>query len=240
MTISLVIPAYNEEKLLFECLQHVIANRDANDNPFHEIIVVNNASTDATATIAASFDQVTVVNEPRKGLLFARQKGFEASTGDVVAYVDADTRMPTDWLKRVQNTFKKNESVVCVSGPYHYYDLPLPGRFFIYSLFTTSMLFYYLIGYVVVGGNMALRRTTLEAMSGMDTSIAFYGEDANIGRRAKQFGTVVFSRTLTMDTSARRLRAQGTVRTYGMYAASYFSEAVFKKPIFNTYIDQRS
>jgi len=96
MTISVVIPAYNEEKCIGACLENVI--KYAPDN-LKEIVVVNNASTDKTAEIASKFPKVRVVFEPDKGLTKARQAGLMAAEGDLVAYVDATAWCPAVGLK---------------------------------------------------------------------------------------------------------------------------------------------
>jgi glycosyltransferase involved in cell wall biosynthesis len=239
MKVSLVIPAHNEEKLLGYCLNCVVKNKEEDSNSFYEIIVVDNASTDSTAAVAKTFNGVKVVYEAEKGIMFARQKGFVESTGDIIAYVDADTRMPEDWLKKVIKIFEENSDLVCVSGPYAYYDLNRLQNLFIWSMFGIARVFYYVFGHVVIGGNFAMRRETLEKMNGMDTKIAFYGDDSNIGRRAHLFGKVIFDSNLVMPTSGRRLNSQGVVTTFIMYAASYFTEVLLKIPLFKTYHDHR-
>ena len=87
VTLSIVIPAYNEEVLLGRCLDAVIAEvaRSGRDV---EIVVVNNASTDATGNIAARYP-VRVVDEPNRGIVQARNRGLTETTGELVANLDA-------------------------------------------------------------------------------------------------------------------------------------------------------
>ena len=97
MRLSIVVPAYNEEAYLPDCLESIlIQTRDLAEPA--EIIVVNNASTDRTPEVALGYPGVRVVDEPRKGLTFARQAGYAASTGDLVANVDSDSRR-AGWQK---------------------------------------------------------------------------------------------------------------------------------------------
>ena len=73
--LSFVVPAYNEEAYLPACLESIVAQtRELGDAV--EVIVVNNASTDRTREVALAVPGVRVVDEPRKGLTFARQAGF--------------------------------------------------------------------------------------------------------------------------------------------------------------------
>ena len=95
--ISLIIPAHNEEKYIADCLEHVIKN---SNGKFFEIIVVNNVSSDKTEEIALKFPGVRVVHEHNKGLTHARQRGYIEAKGDILAYIDADTRMPKKTLRR--------------------------------------------------------------------------------------------------------------------------------------------
>ena len=98
MRLSFVVPAYNEELYLADCLQSILDEIRsqppcAPDGIDFEVIVVNNASTDRTRDVALGYPGVRVVDEPRKGLYSARQAGFEASSGALIANVDADSRL---------------------------------------------------------------------------------------------------------------------------------------------------
>jgi glycosyltransferase involved in cell wall biosynthesis len=72
--ISFVVPAYNEEVLIRSCLQSILAEAQRTQIS-HEIIVVDNASTDRTAHIAGEFPDVTIINEPKTGLVYSRMTG---------------------------------------------------------------------------------------------------------------------------------------------------------------------
>ena len=102
MRLSFVVPAYNEEAYLPACLESILTQIDPATSGLApgtcEIIVVNNASTDRTREVALRYPGVTVVDEPRKGLTFARQAGFAASTGDLIANVDSDVPEVIDVL----------------------------------------------------------------------------------------------------------------------------------------------
>jgi hypothetical protein len=80
-TISLVIPAYNEEAYLPACLEAVM--RNVGDQAM-EIIVIDNNSTDGTRQVVERYPRVTYVFEPQKGITRARQRGFQAASGDIM------------------------------------------------------------------------------------------------------------------------------------------------------------
>ena len=124
MKISFVIPAYNEEDYLPKCLEAILQEKQKGKYDM-EIIVVNNASTDSTRKVALSYPGVIVVDEPKKGLTYARQAGFLNSTGDIIANIDSDSILTPDWLDTVMNNFTKNPKLVALSGPFIFHDLSL-------------------------------------------------------------------------------------------------------------------
>jgi glycosyltransferase involved in cell wall biosynthesis len=241
MRLSIVIPAYNEEAYLPTCLERVIDEvRRCSAPDTIEVLVIDNASIDATADIAARVPGVRVVHEPKKGLTRARQRGLEVAHGELLGFVDADTRMPPGWINRVLRTFERYPNVVCVSGPYIYYDAKPWQRVMVrlYWVFLASPA-YWMTRYMVVGGNFAARRSALEQIGGFDTEIAFYGEDTNIARRLSKAGKVMFMLRLPMRTSSRRLQAEGMAATAGKYVANFVSEVVLKRPVTQGYKDIR-
>ncbi len=193
MKISLVIPAHNEEKWIGECLTYAINH---SHGKFYEIIVIDNASTDDTKKVATSFKEVKVIYEAEKGLTHARQRGFQEAKGDIIAYMDSDNHMPEGWYEKIEAVFESQKEIACISGPYSYYDLNVWKTLFIKIWYIGAVPFYFLIGYMLTGGNFAIKKDILEKMNGFDTSISFYGEDTNIGRRAHMFGKVVFDQIL--------------------------------------------
>ncbi|HEX7368591.1 MAG TPA: glycosyltransferase family 2 protein [Candidatus Saccharimonadales bacterium] len=119
-SISLVIPVYNEEAYLGDCLRAALAQ----SLPFDEIIVVDNNSTDGAVAIAAQFPGVRLIREPRQGVVYARDRGFDAARGDVIARIDADTRLAPDWAQQLLATFA-DPSVGAATGLVHYSDMRL-------------------------------------------------------------------------------------------------------------------
>lgn len=244
MKLSIVIPAYNEELRIGDCLRSIQAEilRSLCNA---EIIVVNNACTDKTKEVAGSFADVRVVDESRKGLVFARAAGFAASSGELIANIDADTLMPEGWIPRVLKEFNDDANLVALSGPYIYYDLSLLSRGLVkvfYALGFGMYLFNHYVlkvGGMLQGGNFVVRRDALLKINGFDTSIAFYGEDTDIARRISHVGKVKWTFALPMYTSGRRLQKEGIVRMGMKYAINYFWTTFFKKPFSEKYIDFR-
>ena len=127
LLVSVVVPAYNEEKLLARCLLSLTNQTFPRQD--YEVIVVNNASTDKTVQIAEKYaDQV--IDESQKGLMFARQAGFQAAKGKYILRTDADAFVPFNWIEQVVGTFQKYPHAVAVSG-FYYWDEPNILAFFL-------------------------------------------------------------------------------------------------------------
>lgn len=241
MKISFVIPAYNEEAYLHTSLSalfyEISRYRDVVDV---EVIVVDNASTDNTASVAASFPSVRIVAEPEKGVARARQAGFLAADGDIVAYIDADTKITKDWIVVMLAEFAADPKLVALSGLCVFYDLPpfwrrLAGPYQGLIGWVTDLV----TGELVFGGNFAARREAMQVVGGFDTSITFYGEDQNIVQRLKKVGKYKFTWKLVAETSARRFNKEGVLSTVGTYAANFISSALLKRPVIKDYEDIR-
>ncbi|MBI2612940.1 glycosyltransferase family 2 protein [Candidatus Kaiserbacteria bacterium] len=245
MKLSFVIPAYNEQDYVGECIESI--KREGKSNPYPiEIIVVNNASTDKTAAVARSYPEVKVIDEPHKGLVWARSAGFLASSGDLVANIDADSRLSTGWLKKVMDAFSSDPSLVALSGPFIHYDLESrTKRFLVWFWYVlvfvsqgmTKALFG--TGAFLQGGNYVVRRRALQEIGGYDRRIEFYGEDSDIGRRIVKVGKVIFTFKLPVYSSARRIQREGMIVTAFRYTINYFWGLIFGKSFHNTYQDVR-
>src|SRR3569833_563376 len=140
MLLAFVIPAYNEQALIGKCVESVLAEIKRSGRNDVDVVVVNNNSTDRTAEIASSYPGVRVVDEKQKGLVSARDGGFRATTAELVANIDADTIVPPGWLDVVFAEFEKDPTLVCLSGPYVYYDLRARNRFLISLFFGLFLL----------------------------------------------------------------------------------------------------
>jgi glycosyltransferase involved in cell wall biosynthesis len=242
LTFSVIVCAHNAARYLGACLHSLLAQTRLPD----EILVVNNASSDGTRGVAERVPSVRVVDEPRKGLVVARETGRLAARGDVLLYVDADCRPPLWWLHRVAARFERENALVALSGPYRFYDWDLWGRLLVraydYTLAPlTQALVKHLLGRgtIFYGGNFAARRSALERVGGFDTSIEFHGEDANIGRRLLEAGDVVLAYDCYLYTSARRYVALGKGRVFRLYIRNFASEIVRHRPADISHVDVR-
>lgn len=245
MRISFVIPAYNEEQRLPLCLSALKREIDSFSYDV-EVVVVNNASTDSTGRVARKYSWVRVIDEPRKGLVRARQSGYEVTSGEIIAHIDADTLVPEGWLGTVMREFADDKHLAALSGPYIYYDLSTIHRAFIHAFYITGYLSHIInhhilhTGAMIQGGNFIVRRNYFDKAGGFDTTITFYGEDTDVARRISRVGKIKWMFKLPMYTSGRRLISEGVIRSGARYAANYIYMLVCGKPFTKKYTDVRN
>ncbi|TFI44704.1 glycosyltransferase family 2 protein [Rhodococcus sp. 1R11] len=130
-TLSVVVPAFDEEDTIAACLERLTAQSDYID----EIVVVDNNSTDRTVEIVLELAQrhpeIRLIHEAEQGLVYARNAGMDAATGDLIARIDSDTMVGEQWSRTVVDFFAadidRTWSALCGRG--EAYDVPLSGRF---------------------------------------------------------------------------------------------------------------
>jgi glycosyltransferase involved in cell wall biosynthesis len=243
LTITAIVCAYNESQLLPGCLYSLLAQT----RPPDDILVINNASTDSTAAVARAVPGVRVVDEPRKGLVVARETARRTARTDVVAFMDADCRAPITWLERVEKQLARRGNPVAVTGPYRFYDWDLSGRALLraYDVLVappTHALVHHMsgMGAILYGGNFAVRQDALANIGGFDQRIEFHGEDTNLGRRLTAIGHVALCHDCWVWTSARRYRAMGKRKVFGLYVRNFWSEILRHRPADERHLDVRA
>jgi peptidoglycan/xylan/chitin deacetylase (PgdA/CDA1 family)/GT2 family glycosyltransferase len=231
--VSVVIPAYNEENYLLSCLESIRKQDYAAE---YEVIVVDNASTDNTAKIARDWG-AKVAYESKRSPACARQKGAEVATGELIAFIDADTQAPAHWLSTLVSRLVREPEAVVISGPYAYYDAgkftKITSYFGNFFSIITDHLFRKVLnkGSAIWGCNFAVRRSAFWEVGGFDTNIKFYGEEYELSLRLKKAGKGSVMPRLFVLTSARRLKRIGVVNQYWNWIVDYFSVLFWYTPI---------
>ena len=198
--ISVVVPAYNESKLIQTTLESLLKQDYKGD---FEVIVVDNNSTDNTADIARRMG-VRVIFCGQKGVAHARQAGAEASKGSLIVQADADTIYPEWWLSRIQGQFDRHPNAVAVAGTFIYSNPPWWAIFeyFLRSLF--GLLSAFAIGrpIIISGANFAFRKEALTEIGGYDQT-AYSADQIDISSRLSKQGRVIYDRKSYCLTSNR-------------------------------------
>jgi glycosyltransferase involved in cell wall biosynthesis len=222
--ISVVIPAFNEEKFIGKTLLSLL-KQDFKD---FEIIVVDNNSTDKTAKIAKKFGAI-LVSEKNQGVAFARQKGFLNAKGKIVASTDADTILPRNWLSRIFEEFEKDENLVAFGGSCYFYSGPILVRLASRYFLTLFLIFdkFFSDGWNLMGCNMAIRKEAFFKIGGFNTNLKL-NEESEISSRLRKVGKVILDPNFKVKTSGRRYR-HGLIFGLMNYAPSTIFRFLFKK-----------
>ena len=120
--VSIVICCHNSASRLGPTLNHLATQRVANEQIPWEVIVVDNASTDNTATLAHTLwpreapAPLRVVNEPQKGLMHARMRGFVAAGFELVSFVDDDNWVCPRWVATVAELMSQHPDAGACGG----------------------------------------------------------------------------------------------------------------------------
>lgn len=158
LTLTIVIPVYNEQRHLGACLE-AIAQQTVAPNA---VLVVDNNSTDKSLAVAKGYSFVKILHEKRQGVVFARDTGFNAVKTELIGRIDADTILPHDWVARVQAFYASSANhQLALTGGGYFYNIRWPR----FNGWVQSQLAYrwnrLIIGhYIVWGSNMALPTTT--------------------------------------------------------------------------------
>lgn len=227
---SVVIPAFNEEFYLADCLASLAVQDVAGTV---EVIVVDNNSTDRTAEIARACG-ATVVFESERGVCHARQRGTESARGEIVISADADAVYPAGWLSQIQGWFDAHPHGVAVGGPCYFHDGPPWGVWLQRGLFGAVHLVSRLGGPVIyiTATNFAFRR---DVFAGYDTRLAQGGDELDLLRNLRKRGLVAFNPNNAIQTSGRRME-EGVVYNFAVsffyyYILGYALNRIFRRPI---------
>jgi glycosyltransferase involved in cell wall biosynthesis len=137
--ISVIIPTFNEEENIAQCLVSLTHQTVARTD--YEIIVVDGGSKDASCTIAEKYAD-RVFKQTSKKVGGARNDGFMAAQGDIIATTDADCILPPTWIETIRENFK-DERVVILYGPVYPIEVGMGNKLSILLANTFSRIGYY-------------------------------------------------------------------------------------------------
>jgi GT2 family glycosyltransferase len=185
--ISVVVCSYNGARTIRETLDGLARL----DYPRYEVIVVDDGSTDETAAIAGEYE-VRTLSGPNRGLSHARNVGWRAARGDIVAYIDDDAAPDPHWLAYLAEVFARTGHGA-VGGP----NLPPPddGDAAACVARAPGGPVHVLVSDVeaehIPGCNMAFRRRWLEAIGGFDERFRRAGDDVDVCWRLSEAGATI-------------------------------------------------
>ncbi|MBX4197320.1 glycosyltransferase [Candidatus Saccharibacteria bacterium] len=232
LTLTIVIPVFNEQDHIAACLSAIAAQTMMPD----EVIVVDNNSTDQTARITKQFPFVKLVNEKKQGVLFAKNKGFKLAKSHVIGRIDADSLLPPRWVETVIQ-FMSNNSYAALTGPVNYYDMPLPEtnyhldhwmRASIYNWSPKSPFLF--------GSNMAIRKSVWNEMQDKLCADTYMHEDLDLAIHLYKNGKkILYTNKLLAGASGRRYNdsPRRFYKYISMYRQTYLRHGLHSLAIYS-------
>jgi len=207
--VSVVIPVLNGARAL-PGLLGALATQTL---PPSEVVVVDNGSTDATASVAGALG-VRVVTEPRRGRARARNAGAAAATTDLIAFTDADCMPAPEWLQELAACLVR---APLAAGRVELRTGEPPSRWErLERLWRFDQERSVAAGWAATA-NLGVRRDAFEAVGGFDESYRQIGEDVDFCLRARRAG---FDLSYC-DGAVTRHDAERDARTIFMRAVSH-------------------
>jgi len=198
LKLTVIICTYNRGYLLSETIPTIFQQNVSKNN--YQVIIINNNSTDDTASILDNFvkqyKNLTVVNELQQGLSFARNTGYKNSTTEWIIYLDDDAKVPINFIERSLQVIYSND-YDCFGGvyfPWYKYGKP---KWFKDIYVSTADYFKNNRGHKLQyasGGIMAIKKSILDKYDGFSTKLGMigdavaYGEETFLQRQMEQDG----------------------------------------------------
>lgn len=209
MDISVIVPAFNEEKRIRACLESIRAQR----TPYsYELIVSDSNSTDGTAAIAAEYaDKVVVCAE--RGTARARNEGAKLARGRVLVFIDSDTTMLPGYLDTAYEALRggRTLAVSCAFKFTRRSPKLLAAEYITNAYYVLRSLF----GVATLPGfNICITRDAFDRLGGFRLC---HLEDLDLSIRLRQAGKTVYLARRRVVTSSRRLEADGISGTLKYY-----------------------
>ncbi|MBI2018158.1 glycosyltransferase [Candidatus Daviesbacteria bacterium] len=190
--VSIVIPAYNEEKYIENCLKSLVEQRTSLN---YEVIVVDNNSTDTTVQIAEKFKDkfnLKVVNEKKQSRGAARYRGFKEAKGEIILSTDADAIVYPEWIDTLVGGLANGE-IIATTTSCKTLDLGAINDAIFNSVQPTATYLYKVFfgHYWLAGFSFAIKKDVYIKSGGFSPNLQAL-EDTDLAQRVKKFGRIKF------------------------------------------------
>lgn len=187
--VSVIVCAYNEEKILNQCIKSLVNQNYSKER--YKIIIVDDESTDKTAEISKEWisrlkgemPKFTYIRIVHGGLSVARNTGIKHAQGDIIAFIDGDAVAPEDWIHSISRSFQCKEEPQIVGGPVRL----LNSESWVASLLYDSFFALYMKDpRSVIGTNMAFSKKLLTEKTFFHPVFTRRGDETYVFDRLKK------------------------------------------------------
>jgi glycosyltransferase involved in cell wall biosynthesis len=220
ITLTLVIPAYNEERYLIACLD-AVAKQTIMPS---EVILVDNNSSDNSEKVAKRYPFVKVIKESKQGIVFARNRGFNAAKSDLIGRIDADTILANNWVETAIGYFANDSDVAAITGTTTFYDFHLKKHVHLLHTFIYFYLQKKISGTEILwGSNMVITKNswlsvkkicdeTNDVHEDIDLSICLHSQHQQVKFKKELMAGASFRRgELSFNTTRKYLKSWSQV-----------------------------
>ncbi len=203
MKISIVLAAYNEEKLIGRCIK-ALQDQDYPKNNY-EIIIVDNNSTDSTSKIVKEEGLTPFIYNDHQGAIWAKHYAVSLARGEIVAVTDADSIPAKDWLKMIDEKML-DEKIQLVGGKVYPIGRSVLSRLLL-ELFDVTAKILALFGIPLVwGSNMAVRKKAFDSVGGFNTKLKTSDDWEFTMRIQKKYGrtSARYTNSMKVKVSPRK------------------------------------
>lgn len=216
---SIVIPTLNEEKYLPNILTDLI-NQTEKD---FEVVVVDGNSKDNTKEIAKKFEtslKLKFIGTKKSNVALQRNLGSKNCFGQYIFFIDADTRIKNNTLKKLKEIIEEKKSLIYL--PALAVEKKEGFEKFSFKAINYAIELSQLTDVPFsTGGSFAILRTYFEHLGGFDEKL-FLSEDHDLIRRAKRYGVkAFFVKDVECFVSLRRLEREGIIDTLYKYSIAF-------------------
>ncbi len=230
--LSIIIPARDEEKAIGGTVAHLNGVLSME----HEIVVSDDCSDDRTSEVAQRAGAVVVrYCAQRRTPGGSRNRGARASTGEYIAFIDADVNMPDpdDFFRRALSHFERDPKLAGVCGPQRAGpDVETWADRISFGVLNGALRFNNNVLHrgEASGKNMVVRRTAFEMIGGFREDIATR-EDGDFFYRLSKTGRTLFDPKLLVYHGARRAHRVGWARLWYIWISNSIYFALFNKTL---------
>lgn len=194
MSISFIIPVFNEEKYISKCLRALLPQIEKGD----EVIVVDNNSTDKTSAKAAKFDCI-FIKEKKQGISHARNAGAKIAKNKYIAFLDVDGVVSKNYVKNLKKEIQNFD----ISVGINIFVNKNFGKFLLYNSYTFFVYFFGVFPLQILGrtyivpNNFVIKKSLFNELGGFEPVI---GEDYWLSKKLWEkdfkgsigFGNVIY------------------------------------------------